>query len=784
MEETLDLGAGRRKGISLAARFEQDEKPKVEIIEFKDYTKEFSEKIGPLNFPHTLKSRPLTADPIRRELEKEETTRINIPGKLSLDYTTTNKYFGDDARIHFYDRHKFLDYQSKITKTDLDKPLQKIYFENEKPTTFENIPFGPIRAETQKNSQKESTFRSRFRASHESFVKTNDTMRLRESAQRSGHYNDVLDEQDILFEEQLMKSADNNRATTRSFDESKQLFHYSNTLPNQLNNHETTPNKLFITSNSALSTPAADTRQSFYQDRPKTANAAVSRTNNASSSGLPPLPTSSGGIQANNNSNAPQMDPLHRTESALSTANNTTAAATLASRDAGPPKARGLKKPPPPPSAASTVRSIHRKRIEEFSKVQRALISSHDENNRKRKEGKKKKTEGKKNYRYSVVSTEDLYSQLILEDLFTKYNVKIQENVSQDLMKSDAEDKARRQRQRGDDESMVTASTVSTMDYYLGEYLRKEDKDYSRTQLTSPRSKFITACMQEKLNPRASLILRKNMTKRLNLQHHGMGDQLAALLADSLDALPFIEALNIADNMLTDDGMGPILSAIVHIPSLTELNLSQNEIGPISSEKLHNYLVSSTCTLKTLILNAADVDDFECAGFIDAVRQNTSLRELDLSGNLIGKSENLNTVLPDIITGSEAIADLLRSPECNLTKLHLQWNMIRLDGAIDLAQSLAINSTLTYLDLSFNSLSTGGGIVLGVSLLKNIRLHTLIISNNSIDARACLTICAGIIENRHLRKVVLDGNPIGVQVSRILFSFIVFLFCLHLFVRE
>jgi Ran GTPase-activating protein (RanGAP) involved in mRNA processing and transport len=230
--------------------------------------------------------------------------------------------------------------------------------------------------------------------------------------------------------------------------------------------------------------------------------------------------------------------------------------------------------------------------------------------------------------------------------------------------------------------------------------------------------------------------------------------------------------------------MGPILSAIVHIPSLTELNLSQNEIGPISSEKLHNYLVSSTCTLKTLILNAADVDDFECAGFIDAVRQNTSLRELDLSGNLIGKSENLNTVLPDIITGSEAIADLLRSPECNLTKLHLQWNMIRLDGAIDLAQSLAINSTLTYLDLSFNSLSTGGGIVLGVSLLKNIRLHTLIISNNSIDARACLTICAGIIENRHLRKVVLDGNPIGVQVSRILFSFIVFLFCLHLFVRE
>lgn len=120
--------------------------------------------------------------------------------------------------------------------------------------------------------------------------------------------------------------------------------------------------------------------------------------------------------------------------------------------------------------------------------------------------------------------------------------------------------------------------------------------------------------------------------------------------------------------------------------------------------------------------------------------------------------------MPDLVTGGEALADLLRLPQCNLRTLKVDWNMIRLDGAIDFANSIAINDTLTYLDLSFNSLSTEGGITMGVSILSNHRLETLILTSNNLDAVACFTICAGIIENRGLKKVVLDGNPIGEQV--------------------
>ena len=45
------------------------------------------------------------------------------------------------------------------------------------------------------------------------------------------------------------------------------------------------------------------------------------------------------------------------------------------------------------------------------------------------------------------------------------------------------------------------------------------------------------------------------------------------------------------------------------------------------------------------------VDDFECDRFIEAVKMNSSLKELVLSRNKIGQAENLNTVYPDLTTG-------------------------------------------------------------------------------------------------------------------------------------
>ena len=63
----------------------------------------------------------------------------------------------------------------------------------------------------------------------------------------------------------------------------------------------------------------------------------------------------------------------------------------------------------------------------------------------------------------------------------------------------------------------------------------------------------------------------------------------------------------------------------------------------------------------------------ECERFVCAVKGNKNLQELDLSNNKVGQAENLNTVMPDLITGGEALADLLRSEDCPLTTLKLAW---------------------------------------------------------------------------------------------------------------
>ncbi|KAJ1421524.1 hypothetical protein B484DRAFT_305777, partial [Ochromonadaceae sp. CCMP2298] len=200
------------------------------------------------------------------------------------------------------------------------------------------------------------------------------------------------------------------------------------------------------------------------------------------------------------------------------------------------------------------------------------------------------------------------------------------------------------------------------------------------------------------------LMLRKTLSKRLSLQHHGMGDEMAILFAEAVVDVPYIEALNISDNNLSDRGLGPILDACTHMKDLVELDISYNVIGPDAAACLATYLARPSCPLKRLVLRRADVDDGECERFIT-------------------------------------------SPGCVLQSLKLGWNMIRLEGAADLCQSLSINRTLTYLDLSFNSLGSMGGIALGDALQENSVLKTLSVANNGIDSVACLTICAGVLEN-------------------------------------
>jgi Ran GTPase-activating protein (RanGAP) involved in mRNA processing and transport len=132
------------------------------------------------------------------------------------------------------------------------------------------------------------------------------------------------------------------------------------------------------------------------------------------------------------------------------------------------------------------------------------------------------------------------------------------------------------------------------------------------------------------------------------------------------------------------------MQSICSLPTLQVLDLSSNTIGHSTARAMADYLALPDCSLKKLVLHNANVGDYECEIIVANIKDNSNLLEIDLSSNQIGSAELLNVVRPDLITGGEAIAALLRSPNTRLQTLKLGWNMLRLHSAVDLVGSYFI----------------------------------------------------------------------------------------------
>jgi Ran GTPase-activating protein (RanGAP) involved in mRNA processing and transport len=295
----------------------------------------------------------------------------------------------------------------------------------------------------------------------------------------------------------------------------------------------------------------------------------------------------------------------------------------------------------------------------------------------------------------------------------------------------------------------------------------------SNGSLASPRSIFLAGCVRYGLPPRSIAMLRKRISPVMNLAHMSIGNPTAILLAEALDRMPYLQTLNLADNNLSDDGLTAIIRCVAKHSTLEVLDISQNTISWGAAKAVGDYVGSSRCFLKSLRMSSAGIDDKECAAFVKVLMNNRMLKELDLSKNMLGKDENLNVVMPDFLTGGESLANLLRYSSCPLETLNLHWNMIRLEGAEILCDSIRNNSYLTDLNLSYNSLGSRAVCLLGMALIDNNRLRRLNLANNGIDSQGAITLSVGMRENQSLQQVILSGNPLGDQGARALMKVMV-----------
>lgn len=134
---------------------------------------------------------------------------------------------------------------------------------------------------------------------------------------------------------------------------------------------------------------------------------------------------------------------------------------------------------------------------------------------------------------------------------------------------------------------------------------------------SSARRKFIVNCLNEGIAPRPSALIRKYETPVLDISSKSIGDAMAIILAKSLDNLPLVESINIADNNLTDPGLAAIIKALALKPAVTSVDISKNKVDDEAAEALFDYISSPDCNIKRLIMANADIDDIETSRFIE-----------------------------------------------------------------------------------------------------------------------------------------------------------------------
>jgi Ran GTPase-activating protein (RanGAP) involved in mRNA processing and transport len=278
----------------------------------------------------------------------------------------------------------------------------------------------------------------------------------------------------------------------------------------------------------------------------------------------------------------------------------------------------------------------------------------------------------------------------------------------------------------------------------------------------SPRHRFLKLLVMDGKHAPLPIIIRPNATdEQLNLAHRSLGDDYIIYLSSVITDLPNVSKISLRDNRLTDRGLGKFIDMLSNQTRIVEVDLSENKLDSASSEALAAYLKTNHCTLKTLRLSCADLDDGETALFMEALQENKSITHVDLSHNMIGGiGEKSAFIHSNSTSGGAAIAKAITS---NSTLLHLDlsWNKLGPASAIHLGQALRLNNTLLYLNLAYNGIKNEGAEAIGSALLLNICLVQIDLSYNGIGSHGTIEIAVGLRMDEHVQYLNMSGNPIG-----------------------
>ncbi|XP_068108870.1 NACHT, LRR and PYD domains-containing protein 3-like isoform X1 [Hyperolius riggenbachi] len=241
----------------------------------------------------------------------------------------------------------------------------------------------------------------------------------------------------------------------------------------------------------------------------------------------------------------------------------------------------------------------------------------------------------------------------------------------------------------------------------------------------------------------ASGIRNHQTLRKLSLSYNKLGGDE---FSDLMEALPTsrIEELLLRDNDLPSSCCPHLASGIRDNQTLRKLNLSYNKLGGDEFSDLMAALPTSR--IEELDLQNNNLPSSCCPHLASGIRNNQTLRKLHLYDNNLGGDE---------------FSDLMAAlPTSQIEELHLQNNNLPSSCCPHLASGIRNNQTLRKLHLSANRLGGDEFSVL-MAALPTSRIEELLLGNIDLPSSCCPHLASGIRNNQTLRKLHLYNNKLG-----------------------
>ncbi|XP_067878093.1 ribonuclease inhibitor-like isoform X2 [Heterodontus francisci] len=340
----------------------------------------------------------------------------------------------------------------------------------------------------------------------------------------------------------------------------------------------------------------------------------------------------------------------------------------------------------------------------------------------------------------------------------------------------------------------LTPSDCSVVAYILGclEAVEKLGLDYLRCPLEElpPMAGDLHKCrsislQNSCLGESALAIVTAAMkhpdciTRSLGLLCTGLTPRSCELLASVLRVTPSLSCLDLSENEVGDRGVGALCLALrepscglttLRLKScelspdccqglgevlcvnrtLTALDLGGNELGDAGVELLCTGLQDQRTTLQKLLLYSNKLTDRACGPLSALLKASPALRKLHLGSNNIGDA------------GMNKLSEALGDSGCGIQKLCVYSNSLTAGCGEDLGRALALTQSLTKLDLVCNELGDSGLRLLCPALRRpDCQLRTLWLLGNSLTTACCQELASTLSVNRSLLDLNLGYNKLG-----------------------